>query len=216
MLQRRSRQHLPTSVRRAPGSLVARDRARRRRRSADTAGLGHRAARLDRRARRSGAAPGAPRRGGRRTIPSARPGDPAAIERGKALYGVNCALLPRRRRARRRRRGPTCCARSSCSNDQKGELIGPVVQNGRPGRGMPKFDFTDAQVADIAAFIHSFTVGGYDVSRMRAAEHRRRRREGGRGLFTATLRVVPFARPATSRDSAAKLRRRRRCCSRRG
>ncbi len=35
---------------------------------------------------------------------AARAGDPAAIERGKALYGVNCTLLPRLRRARRRRR----------------------------------------------------------------------------------------------------------------
>jgi hypothetical protein len=31
---------------------------------------------------------------------------------------------------------------------------------------MPKFDLTPAQISDIAAFIHSFRVGGYDVSRM--------------------------------------------------
>ena len=31
---------------------------------------------------------------------------------------------------------------------------------------MPKFNLTNAQVSDIAAFIHSFRVGGYDVSRM--------------------------------------------------
>ena len=32
---------------------------------------------------------------------------------------------------------------------------------------MPKFDFTAAQVSDIAAFLHSFRVGGYDASRNR-------------------------------------------------
>jgi hypothetical protein len=32
---------------------------------------------------------------------------------------------------------------------------------------MPKFDLTNAQVADIAAFVHSFRVGGYDISRER-------------------------------------------------
>jgi hypothetical protein len=49
-------------------------------------------------------------------------------------------------------------------NDQKGELIGPVIREGR--EGMPKFDLNPAQITDIANFIHSFKVGGYDVSRM--------------------------------------------------
>lgn len=49
--------------------------------------------------------------------------------------------------------------------DDKGEAIAPVVQNGRMDQGMPKFPFTNAQVADVAAFIHSFRVAGYDESR---------------------------------------------------
>jgi mono/diheme cytochrome c family protein len=49
-------------------------------------------------------------------------------------------------------------------NDKDGELIGPVVRNGR--EGMPKIDLTPAQISDVAAFIHSFKVGGYDASRM--------------------------------------------------
>jgi mono/diheme cytochrome c family protein len=49
-------------------------------------------------------------------------------------------------------------------NDKHGELIGPVVREGR--EGMPKFDLSAAQITDIANFIHSFRVGGYDVSRM--------------------------------------------------
>ena len=31
---------------------------------------------------------------------------------------------------------------------------------------MPKFDLTMAQISDIAAYIHSFKVGGYDLSRL--------------------------------------------------
>jgi hypothetical protein len=50
-------------------------------------------------------------------------------------------------------------------NDKNGETIAPVVQNGRIDRGMPKFDMTMAQISDIAAFLHSFKVGGYDISR---------------------------------------------------
>jgi cytochrome c oxidase cbb3-type subunit III len=49
-------------------------------------------------------------------------------------------------------------------NDKDGELIGTVLAEGR--EGMPKFNFSKSQVSDIAAFIHSFKVGGYDVSRM--------------------------------------------------
>jgi len=50
-------------------------------------------------------------------------------------------------------------------DDQHGEGIAPVVQAGRLDRGMPKFAMTNEQVADIAAFIHSFRTGGYDISR---------------------------------------------------
>jgi len=49
-------------------------------------------------------------------------------------------------------------------NDQKGELILPVVQNGRGE--MPRINLTRDQVSDIAAFLHGFQVGGYDISRM--------------------------------------------------
>lgn len=61
--------------------------------------------------------------------------------------------------------GPNLLRAQLVLNDQHGELITPVVQNGRPDAGMPKFDLNTAQIADIAAFIHSFRVAGYDASR---------------------------------------------------
>jgi hypothetical protein len=45
-------------------------------------------------------------------------------------------------------------------DDKNGELIGTVVQNGRPDKGMPQFNLAAADVSDVAAFIHSFPVGG--------------------------------------------------------
>ena len=60
--------------------------------------------------------------------------------------------------------GPNLLRSELVLNDQKGELIGTIVHNGRGE--MPKIDLNDAQIADVAAFIHSFKVGGYDVSRM--------------------------------------------------
>jgi hypothetical protein len=52
-------------------------------------------------------------------------------------------------------------------DDQKGELIGPVIRSGRPDRGMPAFAMTAEQITDLAAFMHSFRVAGYDASRDR-------------------------------------------------
>jgi cytochrome c oxidase cbb3-type subunit 3 len=50
-------------------------------------------------------------------------------------------------------------------DDQQGELIEPVVLGGRADRGMPKFALTSEQITDIATFVHSFRVAGYDTSR---------------------------------------------------
>jgi cytochrome c oxidase cbb3-type subunit III len=102
--------------------------------------------------------------------PSAYPqraaADPAMVDRGKALYGVNCAFC-HGSDARGGEGGPNLIRSQLVMNDQNGEGIAPVVQNGRPDAGMPKFPLTSAQITDIAAFIHSFHVGGYDASRER-------------------------------------------------
>jgi cytochrome c oxidase cbb3-type subunit 3 len=85
------------------------------------------------------------------------------VERGKALYGVHCNFC-HGSDARGGEGGPNLLRSDLVLNDQNGELITPVVQNGRGE--MPKIELTAAQVSDVAAFIHSYRVGGYDVSRM--------------------------------------------------
>jgi mono/diheme cytochrome c family protein len=102
----------------------------------------------------------------RRDFPTRPPGDPAAIERGKALYGVNCTFC-HGPDIRGGDGGPSLLRAGTVLDDRNGELIAPVVKEGRADRGMPKFSFTDAQIADIVAFLHSFTAAGYDVSRMK-------------------------------------------------
>jgi cytochrome c oxidase cbb3-type subunit 3 len=99
-------------------------------------------------------------------FPQHPPGDPAMVERGKALYGVNCQFC-HGGDARGGEGGPNLLRAEIVLNDQNGELIAPVIQNGRVDQGMPKFPMTNAQVADIAAFIHNFRVAGYDASRMK-------------------------------------------------
>jgi len=98
--------------------------------------------------------------------PPRPPADPAVVARGKALYDVNCAFC-HGEDARGGDGGPNLIRGSVLLNDRAGELLAPVLRNGRLAEGMPKFDFTAAQIDDIAAFLHSFRVGGYDVSRNR-------------------------------------------------
>src|SRR5213080_417200 len=100
----------------------------------------------------------------RNAYPDRPTGDPAAIERGRALYSVNCTFC-HGADIRGGDSGPSLLRSATVLDDQNGELIAPVVQNGRADRGMPKFSFTDAQTQDVIAFLHSFTAAGYDVSR---------------------------------------------------
>jgi cytochrome c oxidase cbb3-type subunit III len=104
--------------------------------------------------------------GQRRDFPARPPGDPAAIERGRALYSVNCTFC-HGVDTRGGDGGPSLLRAATVLDDQRGELIAPVVKNGRADRGMPKFSFTDDQIQDVVAFIHSFTAAGYDASRMK-------------------------------------------------
>ena len=90
--------------------------------------------------------------------------DPEAVARGQQLFGVNCSFC-HGSDARGGEGGPNLLRSQLVMTDQGGEAIAVVVQNGRPDRGMPKFDLTNQNVSDIAAYIHSFRVAGYDNSR---------------------------------------------------
>jgi YD repeat-containing protein len=96
-------------------------------------------------------------------FPQRSPAAPAVVARGAALYSVHCNFC-HGSDARGGEGGPNLLRSELVLNDQKGELMFPVVENGRGE--MPKINLTRGQVSDIAAFVHSFEVGGYDVSRM--------------------------------------------------
>ena len=98
--------------------------------------------------------------------PARPPADPAALERGRGVYGTYCTFC-HGADTRGGDGGPSLLRSSIVLDDQNGELIGPVVLNGRTDKGMPKFALTPAQIGDIATFLHSFRVNGYDESRQR-------------------------------------------------
>src|SRR5262249_13149800 len=114
-------------------------------------------------------APAAPARGGGGgggAYPQLPPAPADVLGRGKAIYDVNCALC-HGEDARGGDNGPNLIRSQLLLNDKQGESIAPVMLNGRLPEGMPKFDFTMAQISDVAGYLHSFRVAGYDGSRNR-------------------------------------------------
>ena len=102
--------------------------------------------------------------GGIGGYPVRPPGDPAALERGSSAFKTNCAFC-HGQDARGGDGGPSLLRSALVLADQNGELIGPVLEQGRGA--MPKFAFKPDQVADLAVFLHSFRVAGYDESRQK-------------------------------------------------
>jgi cytochrome c oxidase cbb3-type subunit III len=98
-------------------------------------------------------------RGGRTAYPVRTPADPAVVQRGQQIFSVNCSFC-HGSDARGGEGGPNLIRSELVMDDDKGELIATVVQNGRPGTAMPKFDLSLEDISAIAAFIHSFPVGG--------------------------------------------------------
>lgn len=81
------------------------------------------------------------------------PAQAAAADRGRAMFKQNCAVCHGEDLTGGR--GPDLIRSSLVRHDKNGDLIGPVVTNGRAEKGMPAFPFTQGQVADLVAFIQS-------------------------------------------------------------
>jgi cytochrome c oxidase cbb3-type subunit 3 len=100
-------------------------------------------------------------RGNPATFPAQQrpPGDPALIARGQGLYGVNCRICHGADLRGGDMGGVNLLRSQLVLNDQKGELILPVVHNGRQNPGMPPMPpfpgLPDDDVKAIAEYIHS-------------------------------------------------------------
>lgn len=77
----------------------------------------------------------------------------AAVAAGQAQFAQTCGFChgPDGRGAS----GPDLIRSSLVSHDVNGNLIGAVVRNGRPQKGMPAFQLSDTQIENIAAFLHA-------------------------------------------------------------
>src|SRR5437870_3849256 len=86
--------------------------------------------------------------------PERPPAPPEQVARGQQLFKGNCSFC-HGSDARGGETGPNLVRDQVVLADQHGELIAPVVQNGIPGRGMPKLTLSATEIADIAAWLHS-------------------------------------------------------------
>ncbi len=77
----------------------------------------------------------------------------ALVESGRSLFIQQCAFC-HGRDAGGGETGPDLTTSSLVAGDVAGNKIGVVVRNGRPEKGMPRFDVSDQDLAALAAFIH--------------------------------------------------------------
>jgi cytochrome c oxidase cbb3-type subunit III len=86
-------------------------------------------------------------------LASAAEPDPAAVKRGKDNFVATCGFCHGNDGTGSR--APDLVRSPLLMHDTNGDHIGPVIRGGMPDDGMPAFPFTDAQIADIAAFLHA-------------------------------------------------------------
>ena len=103
---------------------------------------------------------GAPGRGGGQGFPKTMrpPADPAIVERGTTLYGINCRLCHGADLRGGDMGGINLLRSQLVLSDQDGELILPVVHGGRNNPGMPPMPpipLPDDDVKAIATYVHS-------------------------------------------------------------
>lgn len=80
--------------------------------------------------------------------------DPASVERGRQTFATTCGFC-HGTNAKGGEKGPDLLRSVLVLHDEGGKSIGQVVLNGRPDKGMPRFPLTQAQIADIANFLHN-------------------------------------------------------------
>ncbi len=81
--------------------------------------------------------------------------EPAAVERGKNTFFVNCGFC-HGANARGGDGGPDLIRSVLVVDDEKGKELGDFLKLGRPDKGMPSFaKLVPEQISDIATFLHS-------------------------------------------------------------
>ncbi len=110
----------------------------------------------------AGAPPAAPAGragGGQRgaTFPAQQrpPADPAIVERGKALYGINCQSCHGADLRGGDMGGPNLLRSQVVLGDLDGELILPIIHGSRAAMGMDAININDTDAHAVATYLHA-------------------------------------------------------------
>ena len=76
------------------------------------------------------------------------------IERGRSIYSVTCSACHGADARGGQLGGPNLLRSQLVLADQDGEAIIPVIQKGRPDKGMPPMSINDADAKAVATFLH--------------------------------------------------------------
>jgi len=79
---------------------------------------------------------------------------PTLVQSGRDLFRQDCSFC-HGRDAGGGETGPDLTRSKLVTQDVDGDKIGPVVRNGRPDKGMPRFDRSEEQISGLMAFIHT-------------------------------------------------------------
>ncbi len=79
--------------------------------------------------------------------------DSAAVARGQTLFKSSCGFCHGNDATGAR--APDLMRSAIVVHDDRGNLLGPFIRNGRPDKGMPSFTtMKDDEISDIVAFLH--------------------------------------------------------------
>jgi cytochrome c oxidase cbb3-type subunit 3 len=103
------------------------------------------------------------------TVFAQSPEDAAGIAAGKTAFQQTCGFChgPDARGAS----GPDLLQSPLVNRDINGNLIGQVVRNGRPGKGMPAFQLPENEIRQIADFLHAQIKSAASVAQHMPSEY---------------------------------------------
>ncbi len=85
---------------------------------------------------------------------------PDVIERGKAVYQVNCASCHSADLRGTNENGANLIRSQTAMSDQHGELIAPIIKGSMADQGMPAINLSNSDITAVAEYIHSVL---YDI-----------------------------------------------------
>jgi mono/diheme cytochrome c family protein len=129
--------------------------------------------------------------------------DAAQVERGSTLFKSNCGFCHGDDATGNR--GPDLIRSVALGHDVNGDVLDPLIRNGRPDKGMPGFStLTAPQIADMVVFLHRQAEAALYSSRLSSRETADRKCGRGEGVFQRSGRMLqlPFGhgRPGRHRS----------------